>query len=217
MPKCLNLATAVCAVAFILVGCAEQSVVQKPLAAVEAANSHLGHMSNVRTTAYTRAERGGRKNAVGTYLSGRHVMSAAADWSKFPLGTRFRICSTREEYIIDDYGIALVGTNTIDLYKPTKLEMKRWGVRNVDIDILQWGSEEKSLQVLGPRAKHPHVQSMLVALHKKTPSKSAPVASTAMKPSSKSKKMASSSNQSSAKSPASKQPSSKTAASRTLD
>src|SRR6266853_519494 len=139
VPKSLNL-TIVVAFACVLVGCAEQSVVQKPLAAVEAANSHLGRMPNVRTTAYTRVEKGGRRNALGKYLSGRHVMSAASDWSRFPLGTRFRIVHTRDEYIIDDYGTALVGTSTIDLYKPTKLEMKRWGVRNVDIDILQWGS-----------------------------------------------------------------------------
>ncbi|HLW34019.1 MAG TPA: hypothetical protein VKS98_00010 [Chthoniobacterales bacterium] len=133
-------------------------------------------MPNVRTTAYTRKEEGGIRNALGTYLSGRHVMSAAADWSRFPLGTRFRICSTREEFIIDDYGTALIGTNTIDLYKPTKLEMKRWGVRVVDIDVLQWGSEQKSLEVLGPRAKHPQVQSMLTALHTKTPSTTVAVA-----------------------------------------
>jgi 3D (Asp-Asp-Asp) domain-containing protein len=207
MPKCLNLATAV-AVAFVVVGCAEQSVIHKPVAAVEEANSHLGRMSNVRTTAYTRVEKGGHKNALGTYLSGRHVMSAASDWSRFPLGTRFRICSTREEFIIDDYGTALVGTNTIDLYKPTKLEMKRWGVRNVDIDILQWGSEEKSLQVLGPRAKHPQVQSMLVALQKKTPSTPVPVASNTPKPK---KKVAS------AKGSGSKPLSAKNSSSRTLD
>src|SRR5438477_3904950 len=103
-------------------------------------------------------------------------MSAASDWSRFPLGTRFRICGTGEEYIIDDYGTALVGTNTIDLYKPTKLEMKRWGVRVVDIDVLQWGSEQKSLEVLGPRAKHPQVHSMLTALHSKTPSTTVAVA-----------------------------------------
>src|SRR5205807_8602829 len=120
-------------------------------------------------TAYTRVEKGGRRNALGKYLSGHHVMSAASDWSRFPLGTRFRIVSTREEYIIDDYGTALVGTSTIDLYKPTKLEMKRWGARNVDIDVLQWGSEEKSLQVLGPRMKHPQVQKMFVALQKNNP------------------------------------------------
>ena len=166
MSKSLNL-TIVLALGCILVGCADQSVVQKPLAAVEAANSHLGRMSNVRTTAYTRIEKGGRRNALGAYLSGRHVMSAASDWSRFPLGTRFRIASTREEFIIDDYGTALVGTSTIDLYKPTKLEMKRWGVRNVDIDILQWGSAEQSLKVLGPRAKHQTVRRMIAALQKK--------------------------------------------------
>lgn len=169
-------------------------------------------MSNVRTTAYTRKEEGGIHNALGLYLSGRHVMSAAADWSRFPLGTRFRICSTREEFVIDDYGTALVGTNTIDLYKPTKLEMKRWGVRNVDIDILQWGSEQKSLEVLGPRAKHPQVQSMFTALQKKTPSWTVPVASSVRKsPVKPAKKVASSSRQSSAKSPT-KQVSSKNSA-----
>jgi 3D (Asp-Asp-Asp) domain-containing protein len=171
MSKSLNLTIALAAICF-LVGCAEQSVVQKPLAAVEAANSHLGRMSNVRTTAYTRKEKGGVRNALGKYLSGHHVMSAAADWSRFPLGTRFRICSTREEFIIDDYGTALVGTSTIDLYKPTKLEMKRWGVRNVDIDILQWGSEEESLKILGPRAKHPTPSRMITALQQKAPSTS---------------------------------------------
>jgi 3D (Asp-Asp-Asp) domain-containing protein len=191
MLKSLNL-TIVLAVGCILVGCAEQSVVQKPLAAVEAANSHLGRMSNVRTTAYTRVEKGGRRNALGTYLSGHHVMSAASDWSRFPLGTRFKIVSTREEFIIDDYGTALVGTSTIDLYKPTKLEMKRWGVRTVDIDILQWGSEEQSLKVLGPRAKHQTVRRMIAGLQKKSAPASGVAATT-------------------------KQASSRTASSRTLD
>src|SRR5438105_5787072 len=202
MSKSLNL-TIVLAVGCILVGCAEQSVVQKPLAAVRNANSHLGRMPNVRTTAYTRIEKGGRKNALGKYLSGRHVMSAASDWSVLPLGTRFRICRTREEYIIDDYGTALVGTSTIDLYKPTKLEMKRWGVRNVDIDILQWGSEEKSLQILAPRMKHAQVQKMVASLQKNNPSSTARVVW--------------SSNQSSAKAPTSKQASAKNSSGRTLD
>jgi 3D (Asp-Asp-Asp) domain-containing protein len=175
--KSLSL-TIVLAVGCVLVGCAEQSAVQKPLAAVEAANAHLGRMSNVRTTAYTRVEKGGRRNALGAYLSGHHVMSAASDWSRFPLGTRFKIVSTREEFIIDDYGTALIGTSTIDLYKPTKLEMKRWGVRNVDIDILQWGSEEQSLKVLGPRAKHQTVRRMIAAIQRKTPSSRTGVAST---------------------------------------
>jgi 3D (Asp-Asp-Asp) domain-containing protein len=127
------------------------------------------HRMNVRTTAYCVHERGGggRRNAVGQYLSGRIVRSAASDWSRFPLGTRFKIVETEEEYVIDDYGTALVGTNTIDLYKPSRLEMKRWGVRQVDIDILQWGSEEQSIKVLAPRAKHRTPRRMLISLASK--------------------------------------------------
>lgn len=125
-------------------------------------------MEQIRTTAYTKSEKGGPRNAVGTYLSGRKVMSAASDWSRFPLGTHFRIVDTKEEYVIDDYGTALVGTSTIDLYKPSKLDMKRWGVRKVDIDILRWGSEEQSLKVLGPRVKHHSVHQMVMALQRKS-------------------------------------------------
>src|SRR5436853_3841396 len=157
MPKCLNL-TVAAAGACLVVGCATQS---KPSV------SSARHVPNVRTTAYTHSEGSGSHNAVGTYLSGRHVMSAASDWSRYPLGTRFRIASTNEEYIIDDYGWALVGTDTIDLYKPSRLEMRRWGVRHVDIDILQWGSEEQSIKVLTPRAKHTTPRRMLIALASK--------------------------------------------------
>lgn len=122
----------------------------------------------VRTTAYCHNESGGvRYNAIGSYLSGRHVMSAAADWSRFPLGTRFRLANSQDEYVIDDYGGALIGTDTIDLYKSSRLEMRRWGVRQVDIDILQWGSEEQSLKVLAPRAHHSRVRRMIVALNKR--------------------------------------------------
>jgi 3D (Asp-Asp-Asp) domain-containing protein len=145
-------------VACFVVGCATQ----KP-------NLVRGRrMHSVRTTAYTHHEGGsGCRNALDCHLSDAHVMSAASDWSHFPLGTRFRIAETNEEYIIDDYGTALVGTDTIDLYKPTRLEMKRWGVRKIDIDILQWGSEEQSLKVLAPRSKHSCVRRMVASLHQK--------------------------------------------------
>jgi len=129
-------------------------------------------MHKVRTTAYSRGETGGKHNAVGAALSSRRVMSAASDWSRFPLGTHFRIVDTKEEYIIDDYGTALVGTNTIDLYKTSRLEMRRWGVRHVDIDILEWGSDQQSLKVLAPRSKHKVVRRMIVALQKKSSSRS---------------------------------------------
>ncbi len=106
-------------------------------------------------------------NALDCRLCGQQVMSAASDWSRFPLGTRFRIADTNEEYIIDDYGTALLGTDTIDLYKPSRLDMRRWGVRHVDIDILQWGSEEQSLKVLAPRVKHSCVRQMVASLRQK--------------------------------------------------
>jgi 3D (Asp-Asp-Asp) domain-containing protein len=156
--RCLNLAVAGASACFI-VGCATQS---KPTL------TSGRRIPNVRTTAYTHLEGGsGRRNALGEYLSGRHVMSAASDWSRYPLGTRFRIADTNEEYVIDDYGNALIGSDTIDLYKPSRLEMKQWGVRHVNIDILQWGSEEQSLKVLAPRCKHSCVQKMVASLQQK--------------------------------------------------
>jgi len=151
------------AVVCLLAGCAEQQSAIKR----SASTSQMRRVQKVRTTAYTHCERGGRRNALGTSLSGRQVMSAASDWSRFPLGTRFRIVDTKEEYIIDDYGTALVGANTIDLYKKTRLEMKRWGVRQVDIDILEWGSNEQSLKVLSPRTKHKCVRRMILGLQEK--------------------------------------------------
>ena len=149
----------------LLVGCAEQPRKTQQLSA---SRSNLRRIQHVRTTAYSRGEDGGRRNAIGKILSKSKCRSAASDWSRFPLGTRFRIVGTQEEYIIDDYGTALIGTNTIDLYKHTRLEMKRWGVRQVDIDILEWGSDEQSLRVLAPRKKHRSVQKMIVVLQKKT-------------------------------------------------
>jgi 3D (Asp-Asp-Asp) domain-containing protein len=121
-------------------------------------------ISNVRTTAYTHSERGGGRNAIGTSLSGQSQMSAAADWSRFPLGTRFQIVGTQDRYIIDDYGGALVGTNTIDLYKTSRRAMRSWGVRRVDIDILEWGSKQQSLKVLAPRRKNGLVRRMIAGI-----------------------------------------------------
>src|SRR6266404_83338 len=170
MPRCLNLALAA-ALACFIVGCATQQ--SKPTL------TSGQRIPKVRTTAYTQYEGGsGAHNAVGTYLSGRQVLSAASDWSRYPLGTRFRITDTNEEYIIDDYGTALIGTDTIDLYKTSRADMKRWGVRHVDLDILQWGSEEQSLKVLAPRCKNHCVRKMVASLQqKKTQNKKELVAS----------------------------------------
>jgi 3D (Asp-Asp-Asp) domain-containing protein len=117
----------------------------------------------VRTTAYI-----GTKNAIGKPLSHGPVISAASDWSEFPLGTRFRVRQTGKTYVIDDYGSALVGTRTIDLCKPRASVMNAWGVKWVDIDILEWGSSRRSLEVLAPRMKVRHVRPMVAALRSQT-------------------------------------------------
>jgi 3D (Asp-Asp-Asp) domain-containing protein len=122
-------------------------------------------ISEVRTTAYTygAAENGAhpRSNAIGKPLKSGKVRSAAADWSRWPLGTRFRVVETGQEYVVDDIGSAMVGTGTIDLFKPTGREMSRWGVRKVTIELIEWGSPEKSLEVLLPRKKFRHVREMV--------------------------------------------------------
>jgi len=123
-----------------------------------------------RTTAYFHGESDhlayGRKSALGTELTYGALRSAAADWSRYPLGTRFRIIGDHHdcEYRIDDYGKALVGTNTIDLYKPTRREMNRWGCRVVVIEVLDWGCFEKSLRLMEERTHSPHVRRMVEAI-----------------------------------------------------
>ena len=146
-----------------MTSCATQTNSHSPRSSL----SKKGRLSKVRTTAYTHTERGGRHSAIGTRLCGKNVQSAAADWSRFPLGTKFRIIDTNEVFQIDDYGTALIGTSTIDLYKTNRLAMRKWGVRMVDIDILEWGSDQQSLQVLAPRARHRTCRRMILALQEK--------------------------------------------------
>ncbi len=126
----------------------------------------------VRTTAYTHTERDHiryrRKNAIGTTLKYGDLRSAAADWSIYPVGTKFKIKGEPHLYVIEDYGSALVGRNTIDLYKPTRGSMRAWGTRHVDIEVTEWGSFERSLHILKPRARYSHVRAMVNKLRQKT-------------------------------------------------
>ncbi|MAS92324.1 MAG: hypothetical protein CMO55_03935 [Verrucomicrobiales bacterium] len=129
----------------------------------------------VRTTAYSHLQADslpyGRKSAAGNDLQyGSRVRSAAADWSKYPLGTRFMIEGLPYEYVIDDYGSALCGTETIDIYKPNLAGIGQWGARNVPIKVLEWGSFEESRKILDSRkhVKHAHhVRKMLYEIEKK--------------------------------------------------
>ena len=90
--------------------------------------------------------------------------SAAADWSRWPAGTTFRLLSTGQIYRIDDYGWALAGRNTIDLYMATPNEMNSWGARTEPIQILKWGDPQESLQFLQSHQDHRHIRRMVLEL-----------------------------------------------------
>ena len=153
----------------LLVGCAQNADRNKNLAGFskESTGAHVP----VRTTAYTHSESGhrmyGAHNAMGQRLQTGDLTSAAADWSRFPLGTKFRMLDDRKMYVIDDYGSALVGSNTIDLYMPSRRLMNLWGTRNVIIEITELGSNQKSLELLRPRKGNVHVRRMIQSIESK--------------------------------------------------
>ena len=128
----------------------------------------------VRTTAYTCSEDDhliyGSNNATGTTLRYTdRVRSAAADWSFYPVGTTFRIKGLPYLYVVDDYGSALTGTGTIDIYKPSKEIMNLWGRRNVELTIVQWGSFTRSAELFSQRDKYGHCKQMLANIIRQQP------------------------------------------------
>lgn len=123
----------------------------------------------VRTTAYSHKENEvgapGRKNAAGTTLRyGNSVRSCAADWSVYPLGTKLKIKGLPYTYIVDDYGSALVGTNTVDIFHPSLRLMNKWGTRKVEISVIQWGSTKRSLKLLKGRTRYKHCRKMYYSM-----------------------------------------------------
>ena len=122
-------------------------------------------VEKVRTTAYTETEsdhlRYGAHSALGTKLRYGAINSAAADWARWPCGTIFRIRSTGELFQIDDYGFALAGRNTIDLYKPSRRLMNAWGVRRVTIEIYHWGNPWESYQKMIRVRTYRHIRRMM--------------------------------------------------------
>jgi hypothetical protein len=92
------------------------------------------------------------------------IGSAAADWSRWPAGTVFRLVSTGQSYRVEDYGWALSGRNTIDLYMANQREMNSWGAREETIEILQWGDPQESLQFLQRHQDYKHIKRMVLEL-----------------------------------------------------
>jgi len=92
------------------------------------------------------------------------IGSAAADWSRWPAGTVFRLLSTGQNYRVEDYGWALSGRNTIDLYMPNQREMNSWGARQETIEIVKWGDPQESLQFLRRHQDYRHIKRMVLEL-----------------------------------------------------
>jgi 3D (Asp-Asp-Asp) domain-containing protein len=92
------------------------------------------------------------------------IGSAAADWSRWPAGTVFRLLSTGQNYRVEDYGWALSGRNTIDLYMANQREMNSWGARQETIQVLKWGDPQESLQFLRSHQNYKHIKRMVLEL-----------------------------------------------------
>jgi 3D (Asp-Asp-Asp) domain-containing protein len=114
-----------------------------------------------RTTKVVKTKHGTKRVVVVTKPQ---IGSAAADWSRWPAGTVFRLLSTGQVYKVDDYGWALAGRNTIDLYMPTRGAMNTWGAREEGIQILQWGSSQESLRLLQAHQGYRHIRRMVLEL-----------------------------------------------------
>jgi 3D (Asp-Asp-Asp) domain-containing protein len=118
-----------------------------------------------RATAKTRITKAthGLKRAIAV-AKPPPIGSAAADWSRWPVGTTFRLLSTGQMYRVDDYGWALSGRNTIDLYMANRGDMNSWGARQETIQILQWGDPQQSLQFLQSHQDYRHIKRMVLEL-----------------------------------------------------
>lgn len=114
------------------------------------------------TTRVTKTVRGA-KRAIAVNKPPR-IGSAAADWSRWPMGTTFRLLSTGQIYRVEDYGWALSGRNTIDLYMATPRDMNAWGARQEPIQVLRWGDPQQSLQILQTHTDYKHIKRMVLEL-----------------------------------------------------
>jgi 3D (Asp-Asp-Asp) domain-containing protein len=118
-------------------------------------------LKETKTTKVVKTKHGTKKVVV---TRKPQIGSAAADWSRWPAGTVFRLISTGQVYRVDDYGWALAGRNTIDLYMPSRSSMNSWGAREENIQVLQWGDPNESLRMLQAHQGYRHIRRMVLEL-----------------------------------------------------
>jgi 3D (Asp-Asp-Asp) domain-containing protein len=123
-----------------------------------------GTITTVKVKTHSAKTKRPVKRATAVSKKPPKIGSAAADWSRWPAGTTFRLLSTGQMYRVEDYGWALSGRNTIDLYMPNQRAMNSWGAREEPIQVLHWGDPNDSLHVLLPRQRYKHIRRMVLEL-----------------------------------------------------
>jgi 3D (Asp-Asp-Asp) domain-containing protein len=121
-------------------------------------------VTTTRVTKSTTTAARGVKHTVAVSKVSPRIGSAAADWSRWPMGTTFRLLSTGQMYRVEDYGWALSGRNTIDLYMANQGDMNSWGARQEPIQVLHWGDPQQSLQFLRGHQDYKHIKRMVLEL-----------------------------------------------------
>ena len=117
-----------------------------PRTAAEPPKREIYQKVNVASYAGAASEPGApAATARGTRYQSGSVSSAAADWSRWPVGTLFRVLATGEIYEVDDFTDDIVGTNTLLLFKPNA---PMPGARYVTIEVIRWGSFADSASLL---------------------------------------------------------------------
>jgi hypothetical protein len=72
------------------------------------------------------------------------------------------LLSTGQNYRVEDYGWALSGRNTIDLYMANQRAMNTWGACEERIEVLKWGDPQESLQFLRRHQDYRHIKRMVL-------------------------------------------------------
>lgn len=94
---------------------------------------YKGKKMTVKATAYTSApDEGGAYAYNGEKLRDGHI---AADFKVLPLGTKVYIPQFNKVFTVVDCGSAIKG-NKIDIWVRTKKEAYQWGIRTIEIIIL---------------------------------------------------------------------------------
>ena len=138
------------------------------LAKQHSKNKKTSKAKNAKAAKLAKGGKKGKGRKIARYVKPQpRVGSAAADWSRWPVGTTFKVLSTGQVYKVDDYGWALAGKNTIDLYMGSKADMNRWGVRHEQIKVLNWGDRQASLALLTARQHYKHCRRMVLSLQDK--------------------------------------------------